>query len=211
MTQVEWEKIFLDNLAAIPEAERFKMAEYYREIYGDKLEAGQTPDEVLAEFGDPQECAKRILKENENVTEEILQESKPLPEPKMKKEIAQVEAKQSVTKKRGYWTPATIVGMVFLTLLLIAPISSGVVAVIAALGAMVLVGGVLVLAGCLYVVIAPFMGITGASFGAIVAHMGMGFALCGAGILVGIAFWFAVKYAVIGCWKALVWIYRRGN
>ena len=101
--------------------------------------------------------------------------------------------------------------MVFLTLLLIAPISSGVVAVIATLGAMVLVGGVLVLAGCLYVVIAPFMGITGASFGAIVAHMGMGFALCGAGILVGIAFWFAVKYAVIGCWKALVWIYRRGN
>ena len=67
MTQVEWEKIFLDNLAAIPEAERFKMAEYYREIYGDKLEAGQTPDEVLAEFGDPKECAKRILKEPRSV------------------------------------------------------------------------------------------------------------------------------------------------
>lgn len=211
MTQVEWEKIFLDNLAAIPEAERFKMAEYYREIYGDKLEAGQTPDEVLAEFGDPQECARRILQENESVTEVTQQESESLPEPKMEREIAQVEVKQPVAKKCGYWTPATIVGMVFLTLLLIAPISSGAVAVIATLGAMVLVGGALVLAGCLYVVIAPFMSLTGASVWAIIANMGMGFALCGAGILVGIAFWFAVKYAVIGCWKALVWIYRRGN
>ena len=211
MTQVEWEKKFLDSLERLPEAERYRIAEYYREMYGDKLESGQTPDEVLAEFGNPKECAKRILQENESVTEVSQQESESLPEPKMEREIAQVEVKQPVAKKRGYWTPATIVGMVFLTLLLIAPISSGVVAVIAALGAMVLVGGVLVLAGCLYVILAPFMCFTGASVWAIIAHMGMGFALCGAGILVGIAFWFAVKYAVIGCWKALLWVYKRGK
>ena len=122
MTQVEWEKIFLENLTTIPDAERFKMAEYYREIYGDKLEAGQTPDEILAEFGDPKECAIRILKENESELETpqgIQEETKQEPKQEKQPLIMKDEVEEPDEEKDGYWTPSVLVGMALLTVLLI--------------------------------------------------------------------------------------------
>ena len=210
MRQVEWEKKFLDSLERLPEAERYRIAEYYREMYGDKLESGQTPDEILAEFGDPKECAERILKENENGAENLVEEPKTQPEQGIDPEKTQ-QGREEPVNKGGYWTPATIVGMVFLTLFLVIPLCGGALGIIAGLGSIALTGGVLVLAGCLYVILAPFMCFTGASVWAIIANMGMGFALSGAGILLGIAFYFATKYAVIWCWKALLWVYKRGK
>ncbi|MBQ8429843.1 MAG: DUF1700 domain-containing protein [Clostridia bacterium] len=207
MKQIEWEKKFLDGLESLPEAERYKIAEYYREMYGDKLEAGQSSDDILAEFGDPKECAERILQENENTDEEVALESE------REKEVVshQKEEVMSVEKKERYWTPATIVGMAFLTLLLIIPLASGALSVITALGSLALAGVIVALAGVVYVIIAPFMGLSGVAFSGIIAHLGMGFLCCGLGILLCIGFFFVTKYAILGCWKALVWIYKRGR
>ena len=42
MTWKEWEIEFVNALHALPIKERAQIAEYYQEIYGDKLESGLT-------------------------------------------------------------------------------------------------------------------------------------------------------------------------
>lgn len=212
MTQVEWEKIFLESLTTIPDAERFKMAEYYREIYGDKLEAGQTPDEILAEFGDPKECAIRILKENESELETpqgIQEETKQEPKQEKQPLIMKDEVEEPDEEKDGYWTPSVLVGMALLTVLLIVPLVSAALGILTALLSIVLAGGIVAFAGVVYVIIAPFMAIGGAGGFVIIAHLGIGFVCCGVGILLFIGGYYAVKYFAIGCWKALTWVYAR--
>ena len=115
MTQIEWENILLQSLSALAPNEQNEIAAYYREIYGDKLEAGLTPDEILTEFGSPQECAQRILQEaGKNGETDMVTPTKKVDNPS----AAAVE-KSVAEKKKAKWTPSMIVGMAFLTLLLI--------------------------------------------------------------------------------------------
>ena len=61
MKRTEWEKQLLKNLKALPKTERERIAEYYREMYNDKLDAGFSPEEILREFGDPAQCAEKNI------------------------------------------------------------------------------------------------------------------------------------------------------
>lgn len=202
MTQIEWENIFLENLKPLKAEERYQIAEYYREIYGDKLEAGLSSDEILAEFGSPQECAQKILSEGGGET---------LVAAKKENETEQADQKQARAKNKTAWTPAMITGMVFLTLLLILPLAVVALGVAVVFAAGCIGGGAMTIGGAVYVVASPFMALSGVGFGAIVAHIGLGLAVIGLGALLFVGFYYLEKYVVLGCYKALRWIYKRGE
>lgn len=209
MKQIEWENILLKNLTSLGDEERFKIAEYYREMYADKLEAGVTSDEILAEFGSPEECAQKILqeagKDGEETKADAVEETE-------KVEATAVTPKQSVLKKSiQKWTPSMIVGMAFLTLLVILPLAGGAVGVMAAFAAVCVSGSAMALAGGVYSIASLFFGAIGMNTGSVLAHCGMGIAAVGVGFLLCVGFYYATKYTVIACWKALRWIYKRGE
>ena len=64
MKKKTWEKQLVKLLKALPYAERQSVLNYYNEIYSDKIEAGMAEEEIIAEFGFPEDCAARILSEN---------------------------------------------------------------------------------------------------------------------------------------------------
>ena len=64
MNKREWERRFLKGLKPLAGKERNEALEYYREIYGDKIDAGFSEEEILREFGKPEDCARKILEEN---------------------------------------------------------------------------------------------------------------------------------------------------
>lgn len=64
MNKREWERRFLKELQPLAGKERNEALEYYREIYGDKIDAGFSEEEILREFGNPEDCARKILEEN---------------------------------------------------------------------------------------------------------------------------------------------------
>lgn len=207
MKQVEWESILLQHLKPLGDEERFQIAEYYREIYADKLEMGATPDAVLAEFGNPEECAQKILQEAGKDVETVdVEESKlvtPLVETTAEKPVVQ--------KSRRKWTPSITTGMVFLTLLVILPLAGSAVGVIASFAACAIAGGATSLAGGIYAVCSLFFGGLGMETSGIFAHFGMGLAAIGVGFLMCVGFYYATKYTAIACWKALRWIYNGGD
>ncbi len=191
MRQIEWESRLLEKLKPLGDDERFTIVEYYREMFADRVEAGATPDAVLEEFGEPEECARKILQEAGK-----------------DEDSAGVVGKKTRKQK---WTPSIIVGMSFLTLLLILPLAGGAVSVIAVLGACCITGGALVLGGGIYAVASLFFGLFGMEVGGIMMHCGMGIAAVGIGFLMCVGFYFATKYTVIACVKALRWVYGRGE
>ncbi|MBP3422758.1 MAG: DUF1700 domain-containing protein [Clostridia bacterium] len=182
MTYKEWEKQLLKALKPLPKEERAAAVEYYREMYGDKLESGIAGEKILEEFGSPTVCAERILQEN-GVTL-----------PKAKKEVSP-------------W--ATWIGLFFLTVLIILPLYAVAFSVVIVFAAVTISGAAAALAGALYVVYSPFTAIGGAGFSFVIAHMGMGFAVAGVGILLFIAFVYLTKYSYKWTVKSLTLIYTR--
>jgi uncharacterized membrane protein len=180
MTYKEWEKKLSKYLKPLVQEERFAAVEYYREMYGDKLEAGLSCEEILEEFGSPQACAERILGEN----------GLSLPQ----------KTKNSV----GWW-----VGISFLTLILILPLYASLFSIVISFGAVAFSGGASALAGGIYVVASPFLAIEGMSFWGVIAHMGMGFVALGVGLLLMIGFAYLTKYLYKWTMKSLGFIYKR--
>jgi uncharacterized membrane protein len=204
MKQVEWESILLENLKPLADEERFKIAEYYREMYADKLEMGASPEEILEEFGSPQECARKILQEEGRESEGVQADEKEM----TPIDVAEKPVRQ---KKRQKWTPAMIVGMSFLTLLVILPLAGAALGVIAAFAAGCISGGASVVAGVIYSIASLFFGIFGMETGGVFANFGLGLAAIGVGFLLCVGFYYATKYTMIACYKALLWVYKRGE
>ena len=50
MTYKEWEKKLSKYLKPLAQEERLSAVEYYREMYGDKLESGIPTEEILKDF-----------------------------------------------------------------------------------------------------------------------------------------------------------------
>ncbi|MBQ8658608.1 MAG: DUF1700 domain-containing protein [Clostridia bacterium] len=182
MTKKVWDKLFLKALSSLPHHERKKMLAYYDEIFSDKLESGSSEAEILAQFGAPEECARRILNEQYDG----------VPEPK--------------TLKR--FSVGELVGLGFLTLLLIIPLASVAVAVLAVFGACCLSGGVFAVGGVLFSLLSPFF-TAGMSAAGVIAQIGSGIALSGVGALLFVGFFFLTKYLAVGVWKAFKFIYVR--
>ncbi len=183
MTYKVWEKTLWKYLSPLPKEEREAAVEYYREIYEDKTEAGELPESVLAKFGAPKDCAEKLLVEN----------GKSLPS------MSSVNAN----------SVASIIGMFFLTVLIVIPLSAAAISIVAAFASVAVVGAATTLAGAIFTVASPVSAISGASFGAILAQMGMGVAACGVGILLAIAFTFITRYSFIYLMKGTLAIYKR--
>ena len=182
MTKQAWLKELSLHLKALPRAERKKIMEYYNEIYGDKIENGQTEEQILKEFGSPVDCAKKILEESG---------------------IEYQEPKKAEKKTAAY-----IAGVVLFTLFIVIPLVSAFVGLLGGLFAVLASGFAAGIAGVAYTLVAPFYyWANGLSAGAIFAWMGMGIACIGAGILLAIGGWYALKYTAIGGWKALLYLY----
>ncbi len=183
MTKKSWEKRLLTRLRPLPRAERKKILEYYREIYGDKTEAGFSEAEILAEFGSPEACAVRILTE-ENV------EIKP------------------VKEKRRTPSPLAIIGIFFVSLIIVLPLALTAFALIITFFALSVSGAVVAIAGGVYAIGAPLLAIGSLSTAGIFAHLGVGLTLCGVGCLLFVAFEPLGKYLAIGTGKALAFLYK---
>ena len=184
MNYKTWEKKLSRYLSPLPKTEREAAVEYYREMYGDKIDAGELPEAALSEFGSPRACAEKILKENG-------------------KELSSV----------GAYMPNTIgaiIGTFFLTVLLVLPLFASALAVVVSFGAIVVAGAASAFVGALYTAVAPiYLAIEGISFGGILAHIGLGIAAVGVGALLFFAFFYITKYSFIYLIKGTVAIYKR--
>ena len=60
MTYEQWEAKLKELLADASEEEINEAVGYYKEIYSDKKDAGLSDEEILREFGTPEDCAGRI-------------------------------------------------------------------------------------------------------------------------------------------------------
>ena len=185
MTMREWEKRLQRSLGRLPKEEKNKILEYYREIYGDRLESGADNDAILSEFGIPEICAARILSE-EYTDQAFYPSTSPQPV-------------SSAGKTALY-----ITGMSFLTLLLILPLTCAALGVVVSFGAVSISGAVVALGG--FVLTLCAFAPTGLPLWACI---GTGLAMIGVGCLLFVGFWLLTKYTAIGCVKLLKLIYVR--
>lgn len=63
MTKREWMARLKNYIQGLPLEEQKKIFDYYEELYADKRESGMTEWDIIAEFGNPQEVAGRMLTE----------------------------------------------------------------------------------------------------------------------------------------------------
>lgn len=184
MTKKTWEKQLIQQLKPLPKEERKKILDYYKEIYGDKLEEGVSESEILAEFGSPEECAARILAE-EGIEWE------------------------TVERKTGNGASvAELVGLFFLSLILILPLAITAAALIISFAAVSIAGIAVSVAGIFYALLSHFF-MTSSSGTAIFINVIIGLVLVGVGLVLFVGFYLSSKYLAIGSAKALTWIYTR--
>ena len=188
MTYIEWEERFLKTLKPLDVKERERLKEYYREMYEEKLSEGKTEEIILEEFGTPESVAYRILAEN---SEQISNEP----------EIQESKFKYSIKDKSIEY-----IGLIFLSLFLIIPLTAVAVSVIVSLGAVSFSGIAMSLSGVLAILVVPFIGIE--NVGAI---LGLLIALIGIGLLIFVGFYYLTKYTSILLYKCLKAIYIRSK
>lgn len=185
MTMREWEKRLGKGLRTLSKKERRTVLDYYREMYGDMLDAGVSEEKITEEFGAPEACAEKILSEE---GEELL-----------KKRERTVREKPSA---------ASVAGLIFVSLLLVLPVYCCILAGIAVLASGVIAGGACAIAGGAYALISPvYFGVNGVAFFGVIAHVGVGLVASGVGVPLAIGFGWLTKYASIGAVKLFKLIY----
>ena len=189
MTYKEWEQRFLKTLKPLTSEERERLAEYYREMYEEKLSEGKFEDVILEEFGSPESSAYRILAENS--------------EQKESEEVILEYPKSDYTLRDK---SLEYIGIIILSLLLIIPIASVMLGVIISLGAVAISGMAISIAGFVGILALPFVGAQN-----VVAILGFLIASIGVGLLLFIAFYYLTKYTSIFTYKCLKAIYKRSK
>ena len=185
MNYSEWESALIKELKGMPTAEYIKITSYYREMYGDKLDAGMSEEAILAEFGTPKSCAEKILAESST-------ENGEKPSAPTKKTLSPT----------GQKTKNIILAVLF-SLFAGIPLAAVLVAGVVSLGAICISGGAGAIASFVYIFVGAF---TATGVG-IVAHIGMaigGIGICG---FLGIGGYFATKYTAIYSYKLMKTIY----
>lgn len=185
MTYKVWERKLKKGINALPKEERERVAEYYREMYDEMRIGGRSESSILAEFGSPERCAQQALTEGKTTRG------------------TRGSSRQSERKRVS---AAEAVGLFFFTLLVILPISVVAVSIVISFGAVCLSGGAIGIAGVVFAIAVPFMGIASS---AIPVGIGMGIAASGIGCLLFVAFFYATKGAAIIFGKVLKAIYVR--
>ena len=196
MTFREWEKQFKKALKGLSTQEKQTALEYYHELYGDKIDAGCSPEDAVAQFGDPIDCAQTIIADNAPAT------------PKDNS----VAITPNQNSKVSTHSVSIIIGMVFLTLLVIIPVFASLVAIVAGFGASAITCAICAIASLLLTFIYPvYLTIYGATWGAVVANLGMCVAGIGVCTVLAISFYFVTKYATIWSIKLFKRIYFKGD
>ena len=200
MTYKQWEGELLSHLKALPESEQHEAAEYYREIFSDKFDAGIEENKILREFGDPKIAAERILTErDDSETESPIKEEKP--ESKVQKNTATEKIKKFSISK---W-----VGIFFLTTLVFIPLASIAISVIAAFGAVTVSAGALVIGGLVGAIASPLALILSYTGMGVLSAAGACLAFAGVGAILLPVFFVITKYCVIVSVKLTKYSVRR--
>ena len=183
MTYKQWESELIRYLNDIPASEKHEACEYYREIFSDKFDAGIEENKILEEFGEPRNCAERILSEraDNDIKDEKPHKASAAPAPRVQKKSF------SVAK----WT-----GIFFLATLVVIPLASAIVSVIAAFGAVAVVTAALIIGGILGTLASPLAFILGYTGWGVLSAAGTCLAVAGAGALLFPAFFLITKYCI---------------
>ena len=194
MTLHQWEKQFKRALKGISKQEKQTAFEYYRELYGDKIDAGCSPEEAVETFGSPEVCAQNILAESENTVPAPVTQS--------------VQAQPKASNNMSVHSAASITGMVFLTIFIVIPLYAVLISAIAGFAAATIASGAVIIAGVVYTLIYPFYLIVyGAPWTGIVSNLGASLAIIGVSIFLLIAFYYVTKYTILCSIKLFKLIY----
>ena len=211
MTYLVWEKQLLGYLKSQPEAEKKQIVDYYREMYNEKMERGLSNEQVLLEFGDPKNCAARILMEpaieEEHKYSEATEKSKKQKSPKPDFD----ELITKVKRKTKGLSVGSAVGWFFITVILLIPLGAVAVSVIATFAALALSGFVMILGGAVGAVASPFGLFLGWSGGLTVSAIGTCVALAGVGAIFAVIFTLLTKYSSIGLYKSVAYLTKRSD
>ena len=194
MTYKQWEAELLKNLVDIPDAEKRAACEYYREIFGDKFDAGIEENKILEEFGSPKLCADRILSER---VEPAVNENKSENPKAAVKEMA----KEPRPEGKSSFSISKWVGIFFLVTLIIIPFASALVSVIAAFGAVAFTMAAMAVAGALGTIVSPFTLLLGYTGWGALGAAGTCLAVAGVGALLYPPFYFLTKYSIVSSLK----------
>lgn len=175
MTKKQWFKRLKRALGSLPRSERDAAVQFYTELYEDKRENGEGETEILAGFGLPESAAAGILSEKES----------PSPAPNAGGAVAR-------------W-----VGGIFLFVCIGIPVFAVLVSLIVTAAALCASGAAVCLAGVADMVWAFIVLAKGTEVAA-VAHIGIGTAAAGAGLLMIPCFAFCTKGLFFVCKKSLV-------
>ena len=192
MTYKEWESCLVEELKGLPTAECLKITDYYKEMYGDRLDAGMSEEAILAEFGSPKSCAEKILAENAVENAESKGNKKNAPT------VSNNDNSQVANNMRRI-----VVGILF-SLFVGIPLAAVLVSIVVALGAVCISGTAGIVASLAYLFIGAFTA-TGAG---IVAHIGMAIAAMGICGFLGLGGYYATKYCAIYSYKLMKTIYK---
>lgn len=196
MTYKKWEEELLKHLDGIPESERREACEYYREIFGDKFDAGIEENKILEEFGDPRVCAERILSERID----FLTKDEKLPKHTSPEEVQVQKRTFSISK----W-----VGIFFLTTLVVIPTASAIISVIAAFGTVTVTAAALIIGGILGTLASPLAFILGYTGWGVLSAAGTCLAIAGAGAILLPVFYVITKYCIVSTVKLTKYAIRR--
>lgn len=188
MTYRKWEDTLLLHLGEIPESERREACEYYREIFGDKYDAGIDENKILEQFGDPKICAERILAERDESASKEYSTKK-------------INATQSSRKPAKKFSISKWVGIFFLTTLVVIPLACVIISVIAAFAAVDIAAAALIIGGIIGTLASPLSFILGYTGWGVLSAAGTCLAVAGAGALLFPAFFIITKYSVISAIK----------
>lgn len=203
MTYLIWEKQLLGYLRSQSDEDKKQVVDYYREMYYDKIERGESPDSILLGFGDPKNCAAKILMEH------VTEEDKTASSPKKEFSIPKSETKATVNyqaKKR--MTVGSVVGWFFTTVLLLIPLSAVALSVVVSFAAVGLSGFAMVLGGLIGAVASPFGLFFGWSGALTLGAFGACIATAGVGAILAVIFTLLTKYSAIGLYKAVLILVR---
>ena len=184
MTFKKWQYELKCLLRGMPNNEIKEIARYYEEMYTDKREAGIPEDDILIEFGTPNECAERILSDT--------------------------EIKNKENGKKGNRLPfgVSIVAMVFLTLLIILPVAAAMLSIVVSLGAGALSCAAVSLTGPYAILLGIYYLFSGMGTAPALALVGAGTCATPICLVLALGFWLATKYTAIYFYKAIAYIYR---
>jgi len=209
MTYLIWEKQLLGYLKSQPETEKKQIVDYYREMYNDKVERGLSPDQVLSEFGDPKNCAAKILMEP--AVEEGAPEATANDEP-TKQKTSKPDKKEIIKRSKEALkgvSVGSVVGWFFITILLLIPLGAVAISVVATFGALAVSGFAMIFGGVVGTVASPFGLFFGWSGALTLSAAGACVALAGVGAILAVVFSLLTKYSAIGLYKSVVYLTKR--